>query len=170
MSLRTSWSEAREVGPFPFRTSRLIPKKSPWLHISFGSNPIPVFELHTETMIVRRVIRFPATRRFQVCSRTRILPAKPRQYSTSTSSTTAATPVSTPSMLGAFTNELDKIAPKFEIHGSQIQILRSPAEFYETLKVETNVQQRIVGYKLMTDGYRPRSSQQKRGYFCLHCT
>ena len=38
-------------------------------------------------------------------------------------------------MLGAFTNELDKIAPKFEIHGSQIRILRTPAEFYETLKV-----------------------------------
>jgi CDP-diacylglycerol--glycerol-3-phosphate 3-phosphatidyltransferase len=38
-------------------------------------------------------------------------------------------------MLGAFTNELDKIAPKFDIKGSQIHILRSPSEFYETLKV-----------------------------------
>ncbi|KAK0099914.1 CDP-diacylglycerol--glycerol-3-phosphate 3-phosphatidyltransferase [Cadophora gregata] len=39
-------------------------------------------------------------------------------------------------MLGAFTNELDRIAPKFQIQGSQIQILRSPAEFYETLKAK----------------------------------
>jgi CDP-diacylglycerol--glycerol-3-phosphate 3-phosphatidyltransferase len=38
-------------------------------------------------------------------------------------------------MIGAFTNELDRIAPKFEIHGSQIQILQEPKEFYETLKV-----------------------------------
>ena len=38
-------------------------------------------------------------------------------------------------MLGTFTNELDKIAPKFEIEGSQIHVLRSPSEFYETLKV-----------------------------------
>ena len=38
-------------------------------------------------------------------------------------------------MLGAFTSELDRIAPKFEIEGSQIQILRTPSEFYETLKV-----------------------------------
>jgi CDP-diacylglycerol--glycerol-3-phosphate 3-phosphatidyltransferase len=38
-------------------------------------------------------------------------------------------------MLGAFTSELDRIAPKFEIQGSQIQILRTPTEFYETLKV-----------------------------------
>jgi hypothetical protein len=48
-------------------------------------------------------------------------------------------------MLGAFTNELDKIAPKFEIHGSQIQILRSPSEFYETLK---------VGRMEISDGHR----------------
>ncbi|RDW89599.1 hypothetical protein BP6252_01631 [Coleophoma cylindrospora] len=39
-------------------------------------------------------------------------------------------------MLGAFTNELDKIAPKFEIHGSQVQVLRSPSDFYETLKAK----------------------------------
>jgi CDP-diacylglycerol--glycerol-3-phosphate 3-phosphatidyltransferase len=38
-------------------------------------------------------------------------------------------------MLGAFTNELDKIAPRFEIQGSQIHILRTPSEFYKTLKV-----------------------------------
>jgi CDP-diacylglycerol--glycerol-3-phosphate 3-phosphatidyltransferase len=38
-------------------------------------------------------------------------------------------------MLGAFTNELDRIAPKFEIRGSQIRILREPSEFYDVLKV-----------------------------------
>jgi len=38
-------------------------------------------------------------------------------------------------MLGAFTSELDRIAPKFEIQGSQLHILRTPSEFYETLKV-----------------------------------
>jgi CDP-diacylglycerol--glycerol-3-phosphate 3-phosphatidyltransferase len=37
-------------------------------------------------------------------------------------------------MLAAFTNELDKITPKFEVNGSQIHVLRSPAEFYKTLK------------------------------------
>ncbi|KAF4636708.1 hypothetical protein G7Y89_g1394 [Cudoniella acicularis] len=40
-------------------------------------------------------------------------------------------------MLGAFTNELDRIAPKFEIQGSQIHILRTPSEFYEALKIST---------------------------------
>jgi CDP-diacylglycerol---glycerol-3-phosphate 3-phosphatidyltransferase len=39
-------------------------------------------------------------------------------------------------MLGVFTDELDKISPRFEINGSDIQILRSPVEFYESLKVD----------------------------------
>ena len=85
-------------------------------------------------MIVRSTIRCSATRRLQVC-RPRILQVKPRRYSTSTSSLPVQNGSSPASMLGAFTNELDRIAPKFEIHGSQIQILRSPTEFYETLKV-----------------------------------
>ncbi|GKT84757.1 CDP-diacylglycerol-glycerol-3-phosphate 3-phosphatidyltransferase [Colletotrichum tofieldiae] len=42
---------------------------------------------------------------------------------------------STAGMLAPFANELDKIAPSFSINGSQIQIIRTPADFYETLKV-----------------------------------
>jgi hypothetical protein len=38
-------------------------------------------------------------------------------------------------MLGTFMNELDRISPRFDIQGSQIRILQSPSEFYETLKV-----------------------------------
>jgi phosphatidylserine/phosphatidylglycerophosphate/cardiolipin synthase-like enzyme len=37
-------------------------------------------------------------------------------------------------MLAPFVGELDRIAPSFKINGSQIQVLQSPAEFYETLK------------------------------------
>jgi CDP-diacylglycerol--glycerol-3-phosphate 3-phosphatidyltransferase len=43
-------------------------------------------------------------------------------------------------------NELDRIAPKFEIHGSQIQILQEPKDFYETLKVgATHRERRRIG-------------------------
>lgn len=38
-------------------------------------------------------------------------------------------------MLATITTDLDKIAPRFEVQPDQIQILQSPAEFYETLKV-----------------------------------
>lgn len=38
-------------------------------------------------------------------------------------------------MFAGVTAELDKIAPKFEVRGEQIRILRGPAEFYEVLKV-----------------------------------
>ncbi|TVY58992.1 CDP-diacylglycerol--glycerol-3-phosphate 3-phosphatidyltransferase [Lachnellula cervina] len=84
-------------------------------------------------MIARSVLRCSATRRLQTC-RPRMVLAKPRKFSTSTPPAANANSSSTASMLGAFTNELDRIAPKFEIQGSQIQILRTPSDFYETLK------------------------------------
>ena len=42
-------------------------------------------------------------------------------------------------MLASFTNEFDRIAPSFQIHGSQIRVLKSPSEFYDTLKVGCHV-------------------------------
>ncbi|KAI9710794.1 MAG: hypothetical protein M1812_007342 [Candelaria pacifica] len=56
-----------------------------------------------------------------------------RRFSTSGST---PSPSSNLSILGGLTNELDRIAPRFEIHGSQIQVLRTPNEFYETLKAK----------------------------------
>lgn len=98
-------------------------------------------------MIVRSALRCSATRRLQVC-RPRLLHVELRKYSTSTLSA-ANSPGSSPaSILGAFENELDKIAPRFEIHGSRIQILRSPSEFYETLKVGMD-STCLCGQKLM---------------------
>jgi hypothetical protein len=38
-------------------------------------------------------------------------------------------------MLGGLTIELDRIAPRFDIHASQVRILQTPTEFYDTLKV-----------------------------------
>lgn len=40
-------------------------------------------------------------------------------------------------MLGSVTSELDKLSPRFEVEPSQIQILKSPSDFYETLKVRS---------------------------------
>lgn len=39
-------------------------------------------------------------------------------------------------MLAPFISELDKIAPSFPINGSQVRILETPAEFYDTLKAK----------------------------------
>src|SRR5271168_3903015 len=87
-------------------------------------------------MIVRGTIRCSA-KTLRVY-RPRLLQFKQRRYSTSPSSVAGVYESSPAGMLGAFTNELDRIAPKFEIQGSQIHILRSPSEFYETLKVSSN--------------------------------
>jgi CDP-diacylglycerol---glycerol-3-phosphate 3-phosphatidyltransferase len=59
-----------------------------------------------------------------------------RSYA-SPSSPPAAAPgpaTSTAGILAPFTSELDKIAPRFDIDGSQITVLRTPTEFYDTLK------------------------------------
>ncbi|KAH8821646.1 hypothetical protein F5884DRAFT_768578 [Xylogone sp. PMI_703] len=58
------------------------------------------------------------------------------RYSTSTTSAATSHASSSASGLGIFTNELDRIAPKFEISGSQVLILKTPSEFYETLKTK----------------------------------
>ena len=85
-------------------------------------------------MIIRSVIRCPAPRRGHVYRQFR--PSTIRRFSSSSTITPPTSSTAAPaSMLGAFTNELDRIAPKFEIKGSQIQILTEPREFYEVLKV-----------------------------------
>ncbi|KAI1214555.1 uncharacterized protein F4807DRAFT_1655 [Annulohypoxylon truncatum] len=58
-----------------------------------------------------------------------------RRYSTPPSHTPpASNSMSSGGMLAPFTNELDKIAPSFNISGSQIHIIKTPTDFYETLK------------------------------------
>lgn len=62
-----------------------------------------------------------------------------RRYSTADASSMASSaPQSHASMLAPITADLDKIAPRFEIQPEQIEILRTPSEFYETLKVGTS--------------------------------
>lgn len=47
-------------------------------------------------------------------------------------------------MLAPFVGELDRIAPSFDINGSQVRILQTPTEFYETLKEKIrNAESRI---------------------------
>jgi len=47
-------------------------------------------------------------------------------------------------VLAPFTSELDKIAPSFQINGSQIEILKTPADFYETLKTKIRTAKRRI--------------------------
>lgn len=37
--------------------------------------------------------------------------------------------------LGGLNSELDKLTPRFDLNANQIQIIKTPTEFYETLKV-----------------------------------
>ncbi|KAI9837508.1 MAG: hypothetical protein M1819_007158 [Sarea resinae] len=53
-------------------------------------------------------------------------------------------PQSSASVLGSLSSELDRLAPRFDVEASQIRILQSPSQFYETLKTKIlNAQRRI---------------------------
>lgn len=41
-------------------------------------------------------------------------------------------------LLSGLTDELDRIAPRFDIDGENIDILQEPSDFFEALKVGTN--------------------------------
>jgi CDP-diacylglycerol--glycerol-3-phosphate 3-phosphatidyltransferase len=47
-------------------------------------------------------------------------------------------------MLATITTDLDKIAPRFEMQPEQIEILQTPAEFYQTLKVGRSLLQSFL--------------------------
>ncbi|KAI1391578.1 uncharacterized protein F4822DRAFT_190286 [Hypoxylon trugodes] len=64
----------------------------------------------------------------------RFSPQSCRRYSMPSGPMPTVNPTSSAGMLAPFVNELDKIAPSFKISGSQIHIIQSPIDFYETLK------------------------------------
>ena len=70
------------------------------------------------------------------------------QYRFSTSSSAPSADLSTSHSLAAplasITSELDKISPRFDVSADCIEIIRSPTEFYETLKAKiSNAQRRV---------------------------
>ncbi|OCK81764.1 CDP-diacylglycerol-glycerol-3-phosphate 3-phosphatidyltransferas-like protein [Lepidopterella palustris CBS 459.81] len=56
----------------------------------------------------------------------------------------SSTPPSNAQFLGAISSDLDLISPRFEVQPSQIQILRTPSEFYETLKAKISKAQHRI--------------------------
>ncbi|KAI1358894.1 hypothetical protein F5Y08DRAFT_350184 [Xylaria arbuscula] len=59
-----------------------------------------------------------------------------RRYSIPSGSAPISSPTSSAGMLAPFTNEFDRLAPSFKINGTQIRIIKSPTDFYETLKAK----------------------------------
>ncbi|KAI0024559.1 hypothetical protein F4780DRAFT_607765 [Xylariomycetidae sp. FL0641] len=59
-----------------------------------------------------------------------------RRYSMGPSTSSTGSSASSTAMLAPFVSELDKIAPSFSINGSQIHVIQTPADFYETLKAK----------------------------------
>jgi CDP-diacylglycerol--glycerol-3-phosphate 3-phosphatidyltransferase len=83
-----------------------------------------------------------------------------RKFSAQAIPTTTYSASSSP--LGGLTVELDRIAPRFEVQPSHIQILNSPTSFYETLKAR-NVTLDAKIFKL-TKSQRKIRGAKKRIY------
>src|SRR2546430_5326665 len=85
-------------------------------------------------MAIGRLIRCPVLRTLRPSGQ-QMFQTRARRYSTSAAPAGLPTAASPTAILGGLTSELDRIAPRFDIQASQIRILRTPTEFYETLKV-----------------------------------
>ena len=93
-------------------------------------------------MIIGSAIRAQALRgSFRSCCRVtgRSSRSTRRYASTSAPSMNPSAPQSQASMLATITTDLDNIAPRFEIAPEKIRIIKTPTEFYETLKVSTSL-------------------------------
>lgn len=93
---------------------------------------------YSAAMIVRSFSRSSTRLRPSICRpsfRPTMRGSKPqcRPYSTPTPGPSSSGS-SSAAVLAPFIGELDRIAPSFQINGSQIRVLKTPSEFYETLK------------------------------------
>lgn len=68
-----------------------------------------------------------------------------RRLSSSSSAPSATSTTQSPTaLLASITSELDKLSPRFDVSADSIEIIRSPSEFYETLKAKISKAQRRV--------------------------
>ncbi|SPO06876.1 probable phosphatidylglycerophosphate synthase PEL1 [Cephalotrichum gorgonifer] len=106
-----------------------------------------------EDMFARNALRITPRLRPRAHPSRLLLPGRPRpaqcrSYTTSgnSSGSSPATPphaAMTPA-LAPFVGELDRLAPSFDVQGSEITVLKTPAEFYETLKEKIRGAERRV--------------------------
>ena len=90
-------------------------------------------------MIPRRAltcIRVAKPRSLRVSSFRSIKPSRRCSSSSSTPQPPPLAAASPISPLASIANELDKLAPRFDVSADKVEIVRSPAEFYETLKAK----------------------------------
>lgn len=73
-------------------------------------------------------------------------------------------------MLAPFLGDLDRIAPCFNVHGSQIRILKTPSEFYETLKVRAEIPRLWATLFYWLTPNSTRYVMPSAGYSCQHYT
>ncbi|KIH87934.1 CDP-diacylglycerol--glycerol-3-phosphate 3-phosphatidyltransferase [Sporothrix brasiliensis 5110] len=61
-------------------------------------------------------------------------PLRPSMVASVASTAAAGTAATAALLLAPLVTELDRMAPRVDMHGSQVRVIETPAEFYETLK------------------------------------
>jgi hypothetical protein len=98
-----------------------------------------------------------------------------RRYAMPASAPAPAT-MNTVGSIAPMVRELDRMAPSFDIQGSQIRIIQTPTEFYETLKVRSthtpgcgsDRRHKVRLTRVITS--RIASSMPSAAFFCLRYT
>jgi len=145
----------RPLGSNSSETSRTFSSSQP----SFLSRLNSGFSPSSSTPIRRRPCRYPSNITFRFDRRPsglRLpnnlqLVARRRYSSTSAAFTagpsgasTASSSSSSMAMMAPFISELDRIAPAVDLDASQITILETPAEFYDTIKSRIRTARRRI--------------------------
>lgn len=118
-------------------------------------------------MLARSLLRCSAPRQVVRCRQWPVR-VKGRRYSTASSTASPGTQSTAGQMpvLAAFTEELDRIAPRFDIKGEQVTVLRTPEEFYETLKVRGR-ETSLNGWMGDADGWAGQDTKCREAYIPL---
>ena len=101
----------------------------------------------TSSMIIRRVVLCSRHTEYRLPTRIINHGAKvQRRLSTAYSAPVAATHTapSQASPLASITSELDKLTPRFDVSADDIEIIRSPSDFFEALKSKITKARRRV--------------------------
>jgi len=92
----------------------------------------------------RSVLCLRLARRSNHWQKPRIYRGIQREHSTTSTPLSVGQESCPASPLASITNELDKLSPRFDVSADSIEIIRTPSEFYETLKAKIATARRRI--------------------------
>src|SRR2546423_3627610 len=109
------------------------------------------------------IVRSFGLQALRQCAKRPLVPrATVRRFSSTSLASESSAPITHP--LVGVTTQFDHVAPRFEVEPSQIEILNSPAAFYQTLKVVET--EKLSSDRPADTTSRPRFGAPENEYTC----